>query len=306
MTEQKRPGRARRILTFPVLRVLWAVLIFSVAVVPISIAFGPGRNLLLIETVQAAAAVLALYVVGRFIERRRAEEFGFGHADAWLRNLLVGFLIGAMTLTLVVGALALPGWYRITGLAASRQASKVLLISSGGLAGIMLQALVFFLVVAIFEEVLFRGIIFRIMEEGIGSWGAIVLSSLIFGGAHLSNPHSSLFAAIAIAVEAGVMLGGAYMLTRDLWMAIGIHWSWNFFEGPVFGTAVSGGDFPVMVRSTMSGPALWTGGSFGPEAGLVAFIVAGSIGALLIFLAVRKGETRGPMWATRKTSPEQT
>ncbi|HLF69372.1 MAG TPA: CPBP family intramembrane glutamic endopeptidase, partial [Actinomycetota bacterium] len=155
-------------------------------------------------------------------------------------------------------------------------------------------------------EVLFRGIIFRIMEEGIGSWGAIALSSLIFGGAHLSNPHSSVFAAIAIAVEAGLMLSGAYMLTRDLWMAIGIHWSWNFFEGPVFGTAVSGGDFPVMVRSTMTGPALWTGGSFGPEAGLVAFIIAGSIGGLMIYLAVKKGFTLSPMWRAKEVSPEQT
>jgi uncharacterized protein len=158
------------------------------------------------------------------------------------------------------------------------------------------------LLVAVFEEITFRGLLFRIVEKGLGSWGALLMSAVFFGGAHLGNPGATIGSSIAIALEAGVLLGAIYMATRSLWMVIGVHWAWNYFEGPVFGTQVSGNDIRSLLHSVTDGPVLWTGGAFGPEAGLFAVIAGGIVGAIFIWLAIRRGQIIAPMWARRATT----
>jgi uncharacterized protein len=113
----------------------------------------------------------------------------------------------------------------------------------------------------------------------------------VFGLIHLANPGATLFGALAIAVEAGVLLGAAYALTRTIWFAVGIHLAWNFMEGGVFSTTVSGthNAFQGLLRSELTGPELLTGGGFGPEAS-VAAIGAGVVAAtVLLLLTVRRG-----------------
>ena len=90
------------------------------------------------------------------------------------------------------------------------------------------------------EELLFRGILFRWIEEFGGSWAALAVTSALFGLAHIFNPGATWFSSFAIAVEAGVLLGGAYMLTRNLWLAMGLHAGWNFTQGEIFDVPVSG------------------------------------------------------------------
>lgn len=142
------------------------------------------------------------------------------------------------------------------------------------------------------------------MEEWLGSWWALALSALLFGLLHLPNQNSSLFAALCIAVEAGILLGAAFMLTRNLWLAIGIHWAWNLFEGPVFGTPVSGGAWEEsFVRPVIQGPTLLTGGAFGPEASLYCLLVATAAGVILLWQAVRRGQVRPrPVRRVRRTA----
>ncbi|WP_292683685.1 CPBP family intramembrane glutamic endopeptidase [Novosphingobium sp.] len=154
---------------------------------------------------------------------------------------------------------------------------------------------------AVFEEVLFRGVLFRHIEAMLGSWAALAITSALFGAAHLGNPDASLFAAFAIAVEAGILLGAAWMLTRRLWLAVGIHAAWNFTQGWVFSIPVSGGEAPLgLLITRREGPDWLTGGGFGLEASVVAMIAATLAGLVLLVLAVRRGGVRPPMWAASR------
>jgi membrane protease YdiL (CAAX protease family) len=128
--------------------------------------------------------------------------------------------------------------------------------------------------VAVTEEVLFRGVIYRIVEERTGSVIAIVVSSLLFGLTHLLNGGATLWGTLAIAVEGGAMLAVAYAATRSLWLPIGLHFAWNFAESGIFGSTVSGSTDSEtgLLRTVLSGPAALTGGGFGPEASLFALL----------------------------------
>ncbi len=115
-------------------------------------------------------------------------------------------------------------------------------------------------------------------------WGLIV-SSAIFGALHLANPHATWISAAGI-FFAGLFLGYAYIRTGKLWLSIGLHIGWNFFEGVIFGYPVSGIDTYHLTRISVSGPGLWTGGAFGPEAGLI-LLPAIVLGAGLVYLYTR-------------------
>lgn len=136
--------------------------------------------------------------------------------------------------------------------------------------------------VAVTEELLFRGVVFRILEERAGSIVAIVVSALVFGLTHLVNGHATLWGTLAIAVEGGALLAVAYTVTRSLWLPIGLHFAWNFTESGVFGTTVSGSEGETgLLHTTLSGPSLLTGGDFGPEASLFALLCSLAVTAFL-------------------------
>lgn len=280
----------RRIVTFPLVRLVIAIVIFYVFAKVLAIA---SSGLVPIgfaeaELISGVAALAALLLVGLVIERRSLARIGFP-GRRLLPDLGRGFLLGGILLTLVVGGMALAGWYRVLGLGGDNAAMIAL-------AGLGLTALI-----GIAEEVVARGILFRILEEWVGSWIALAISGLAFGLAHLANPNSSLWAGIAIALEAGVLFGAVYIFSRSLWLPIGLHWSWNFFEGWVYGTPVSGIDTAGLLHSDTAGPTLWTGGAFGPEAGLVAVIVCGGVGLYVIVRCVREGRMITPPWLARLT-----
>jgi hypothetical protein len=283
----------RRILLFPLTLLLIAAVLLAgsaIAIFALLDALKLPIGALTRESVLAGCALLTFIVVGRLIERRTFAELGFGRG--FLRDMGIGLALGAGIISLVIGLLALFGWYQVIGPGA--------LVGAGVVTNLWVAFL--FLLVAVFEEVTFRGLLFRIVENGLGSWGALIVSAIFFGGAHLGNPSATVGSSIAIALEAGVLLGAIYMATRSLWMVIGVHWAWNYFEGPVFGTQVSGYDLPSLLHSVTDGPVLWTGGVFGPEAGLFAVIAGGIVGAIFIWLAIRRGQIIAPMWARRATS----
>ncbi|MCY7280141.1 MAG: CPBP family intramembrane metalloprotease, partial [Sphingomonas bacterium] len=144
----------------------------------------------------------------------------------------------------------------------------------------------------VFEEVFVRGVMLRIMWRAFGPWAAFAISALLFGAGHVGNPGATWFTTACIAIEAGVMLGAFYALTGRLWVSIGVHAAWNFTQGYVFGAAVSGGNFgEALATSTAQTqyPNWLTGGSFGPEASLPAFIVCIAVGALVLWLAWMSG-----------------
>ena len=205
-----------------------------------------------------------------------------------LRDTALGLLAGCAIMAAIVGVAALVDVYNIVG--------------EGSLRELVPAIVSLALYPAVSEELLFRGILFRWIEEFGGSWAALLLTSAFFGLAHLGNPNASPVAAFAIAIEAGVLLGGVYMLTRSLWAPIGLHAAWNFTQGQVFDVPVSGLDSNGFVEMRLSGPELLSGGPFGLEASLIAVVIATAVGAWVVVLAVRKGRVVGPHWLRARSA----
>jgi membrane protease YdiL (CAAX protease family) len=226
--------------------------------------------------VAMAGAGLALYIAFvRLVERRAVTELALPGMG---RELGIGLAVGAGLYTACVLVLMVPGIYRIEGL---NPWSFLLLAVPMAISS------------AVFEELLFRGAVFRILEEWLGSWVALVASSLVFGFVHLLNPAGTVLGAVFISVEAGLLLAAAYLLTRRLWMSMGFHAAWNYTQSAIFSGVVSGGDRdPGLIRSVIEGPAVLTGGSFGLEASLVAFVMCTTTGVVLLHLAIRRGQIR--------------
>ena len=222
-------------------------------------------------------AAYALYV--RLVERRALHEFGRAGA---LQELAAGLLIGAGLFSAALGVLALLGGYRITGVRDDW--------------GVVLLPLCVSVAAAVIEEILLRGVLFRLLEASLGSWIALAISAAVFGVGHLANPNASPFAALAIALEAGVLLAAAFMLTRRLWLAIGIHAAWNFTQSGIFSVPTSGIPMNGLFIGSLSGPQWLTGGAFGAEASVVAVVLCGAAGAVMLVLAARRGHFVAPPW----------
>ncbi len=141
----------------------------------------------------------------------------------------------------------------------------------------------------VMEELLFRGIIFRIVEEMYGTLVALLVSGAFFGFAHYSNPNSGLLPALFIAIEAGLLLGMAYVATRSLWLPIGMHFGWNFTEGDLLGAPDSGHAIHGIFETTTRGNPLITGGAFGPEASIITPILSLIAVGVLYRLVMQRG-----------------
>jgi uncharacterized protein len=140
------------------------------------------------------------------------------------------------------------------------------------------------------EEILFRGILFRVSEEMFGTLAALIVSSAFFGFAHIFNPNATVISSAAITIEAGLLLGFAYTATRSLWLPIGLHFGWNLAEGGIYSTAVSGGKIVHgVINTTMTGTDTITGGAFGPEASIVAVCVGSALTVVFAIVTFRRG-----------------
>lgn len=257
----------------PVMLVLFGV-VFAAVEAGTSAAPDTGLPGLFIGLAAAAAAIAVYTLLVRWLERRAVAELAPRPAAAGLgRGALAGLGLFAVT----IGLIALFGGYRITG--------------TGSVTG-MLAILGLMTAAAAAEELLFRGVLFRLLEELTGSYGALAISGVLFGVIHLVNPHATIWGALAIAIEAGLMLGAAYAATRSLWLVIGLHLGWNFAEAGIFSTATSGtsSQGPLgLFTGTEHGPAVLTGGGFGPEASLLAIVVCAVPTALFVLAARRRG-----------------
>ena len=205
-------------------------------------------------------------------------------------GLTGGFLLGAVLFSAVVGTLALLGSYRIQGLFPFPP-------GSGRVERFGLATLLLFLA-AMAEEVKLRAILFRLLEQSLGTWVAIGLSAAAFGFGHWHNPGATIWSSLAIAFEGGSAARRA--LRRDPLaggVPLGMHWGWNLLEGPVWGTGVSGNQVGVLFQGAVSGPSWLTGGAFGPEAGVPALIVGGIAGILAVVWMVRRGQVIAGPWA---------
>jgi len=278
-----KPSLGARILRFPLTRIILA-LVF--VIVPSGLLstfvhkFLPFLSKTLpITLVGISLALLCYYGFVRLIERRPVTELG---TKGLLKELGTGLLVGAVLFSITIAILFALGVYRVEG---------------SNSWTVLLAPLVMALSSGVVEEILFRGILFRIIEESLGSWIALFISACIFGLIHLVNPQATLVGAVSIIIEAGIMLGAAYMLTRRLWLCIGIHIAWNFTQAGIFSSIVSGNiNLPGVIKAKIVGPELLTGGQFGVEASMVAVIVCLIAGVFFIVKAKQKNRIIQPFW----------
>ncbi len=279
-------GKLWKVLQFPLTRFLIAAFVLLIIQI--------GANALIPIRLHSVAGVLVAFCLivvliaayggyVRVIERRPVEELSLpGAASEFGRGYVTGMLLFMTTMLILV-------------------LSRVAHITSGEGWSALGYACIVSLYVGVTEELLIRGVLFRIVEESLGSWLALAISASIFGGLHAFNPGANVFDSLAIALEAGVLLAAVYMYTRRLWMVIGLHAAWNFTEGGIFGSRVSGGTSHGLLTSTFSGPVLLAGGKFGPEASIVAVVVCLSAAVVFLLLARRRGHIAPPVWRRNRT-----
>ena len=239
---------------------IWLVAgVVGVMVVAASAEFDPVWSVL-----AAVAAVGVYWLVTKYVARRPASEIArAGAVGQWGRGSAVGagfVLVSALVVTLL-------GGYSFS--------------RSGEFLGVFVNAAIVSLVAAVTEELIFRGLLLQALEKWLGSWAALGITSALFGLAHLSNPNGTLWSSLAITVEAGLLLGAAFLWLRNIWFVAGIHWAWNTVVAllgiPVSGFASSGW-FAVEV----SGPELLTGGEFGLEASIVPVLLGLGITVVML------------------------
>ncbi len=276
-----------RILQFPLFRLiaLGALLFFLMGWTEGRIqAFKDSPAIGVAIAIAMALVGMAVYVAwGKFIERREGTELslpGFG------REWAIGAIGGAGLYTGCVLGLMLLGMYQIVGL---------------NPLSYMIPALAMAVKSSVFEELVFRGVLFRSVEDMAGSWIAIAVSSLVFGLLHLINPGATLAGAVYICIEAGLLLAAAYLVTRRLWIAIGFHMLWNYVQSAVFSGVVSGGvALPGLFQDKIEGPSFITGGDFGMEQSIFALILCTTAGIVMLVIAMRRGHLVPAPWNRRR------
>lgn len=215
-------------------------------------------------------AIIGYVLFARWIEGRAVVEL----APRALPEVGVGLALGAVLFALVIGSIWLAGGVEYLGWSPAPVLDYAL--GAAVMGGVV-------------EELAVRGVIFRLLERVWGSWIALAISGLLFGALHLMNPGAGVLTALAIALEAGVMLGAAYLVTGRLWLPIGLHAGWNFTQGGIFGVSVSGNAVGGVMMTAPQGPEWISGGAFGAEASALAVLWCGALGVGLLVLAARRG-----------------
>lgn len=226
--------------------------------------------------------VLAYWLLAKFLEQRRLSDLAPAKAP---KQIAIGWLVG--TGVMVIAALTMAA----VGAMSLQPATES--------ANLIAPFVVLGLVPAITEEIFARGILFRVVEEGMGSWFALIFSAALFGGGHFANPNATAWSSIAIAVEAGLLLGMAYAWTRSLWFVMSLHAAWNFTQGALLGIPVSGIKVNGLMTSTTQGSPWLSGGEFGAEASVLTVIICTSLGLWFLRKAVADGRIVKPAWSRR-------
>jgi len=234
----------------------------------------PLHHALATLSMQLLPALLGYTILVRLIEQRRLHELSLRTIPTYG---LAGLAAGAVLFSVVVGVLWLAGSYHVTGTDPQVDWLPGVLVAGIG-AGIG-------------EEIIARGVLFRIVEEGLGTWWALAISALLFGAAHIFNPGATLWSSASIAIEAGLLLAMLYHVTRSLWACIGLHAAWNIMQGTVYGIPVSGGASNGWLISNRTGPDWLSGGVFGAEASVVALLVCSMLSLALLRIALRRGSS---------------
>jgi len=277
----------QKILNFPITKmVIGLALCLS-----IGLAGQSGTNKLLentslnkdsIELVSAWVLAILVLIIYKFLygfyEKRKISELST-HNLAF--NATAGILIGLILQSLIIYVMYLNKDFRIISV---NRFSDVL------------SSLLFWVAAATTAEILFIGIVFRITEEKLGSWLALILFAIIFGALHFFTPNGNWVASFAIAMHAGFLLGAAYIYSRNLWFPIAIHFAWDFAQSRIFGATVNGTIMKSLLTTKIEGSKIITGGYFGPHGSLQGGLFCLIAGALIMRLSLKQHKIIRPYW----------
>lgn len=235
--------------------------------------------------VDKVVSVLILFLLyrlyTRYVEKREAFELGTRRC---LLELGIGFLISLSLVGSMVLLMAALGYYRVDQTSSGR---------------IIWDGLFFFGIGAFVQVLAFRVVLFRLLEELLGSWSALALVAVIFGLAHLSNQNATAWSTVALIIS-DILLIAAFMFTRRIWLTWGVHWGWNFFQDGIFGMPNSGiTELPSWIQPVIHGPEWVTGGSFGIEASVIAVAMSVVIGYVILRKAITSNQILAPRWRRR-------
>jgi membrane protease YdiL (CAAX protease family) len=256
--------------------------------------------------VYLAGGLGSTWLLARFIDHRPFADYDFHFNRAWWLDLGFGLFLGAFLLTGIFLTEKVAGWIAPTVTMTTADPLPFALA--------FLFKLLVYLAVGVNEELAFRGYQLKNLAEGlagkrIGPRAAIVLafviSSLLFSLGHITNENSTTLSTLNL-VLGGLMLSLPFLLTGELAASIGLHITWNLFEGTVYGFAVSG-SLPSthLLTTQQTGPELFTGGAFGPEAGLVyIFWALAGCGLIIAWVQYRRKQLSLYLPLASYTPPE--
>ena len=237
--------------------------------------YNPGKlidviSIMAHKSIMPTFILIGTYIVLRYIEKSDFGLVGLDFHSGWFRNLLHGMVIGIILMFIGFIVFMIFGWIEIVDLSI-RYNGIVTYLYNG------FYILISMASVAIFEEVCLRGYLFYLIRKRVGVKTAVITTSLIFGLLHLTNTSAISWSVYVIPFSltlAGIMLATAYLARESLWMAIGLHFSWNVFEYAVFN--LNGGARSLLLVTKIQGPSLFVGlpnSSFGPEVGVVGILM---------------------------------
>jgi uncharacterized protein len=257
-----------------------------VALIPYILIFGTNTTgfafLLWGEIAQVIPLTASVFLARHFLDHRSIVSLGLKLEWRALTDIAAGIVITFVMMGLIYAGMSFMGWITFKGFA--WQTDPPLMVI-----GNFILVIFLFLLVGWSEELLSRGYHLQTIASGLNKFWGVIISSVIFGLLHLANPNASWVSAVGI-FFAGMFFAFGYLRSGKLWLPIGMHIGWNLFEGCVFGFSVSGLDVYQLTQIQVTGPDLWTGGAFGPEAGLVV-LPALIIGTTLIYLYTHKRKT---------------
>lgn len=285
-----------KIMQFPLCRLLSALLFMVPATL---LHFGLGsyfRNNVANEyvnlvTVLDVSISMFLFLASywwycRLVERRKPAELSSdGAILEFVRGGGLGLLLMGLSLSLVL-------LFSEFSIAAGTEGWLSLIVS-----------LFFFATPALREEIFFRLILFRLTEEWLGSWPAVLIQALFFGFAHAGNPGATVWSSVAIMISAGGLLAAIYMYTRRIWMVWGVHLFWNYFQSSVMGLPFSGRSRDGILTTNVSGPEWITGGEFGIEASVFVVAICFAVGLFYFWLAFKGQRIVLPTWIRNRQTP---
>ena len=278
----------QKILHFPLTKIIIGVLVCGAVLSVGKLLMGKILDLTILDIsikklitglVVAILAIVSYTYLFKFYEKREVKEFS---KNGLLKSLTIGIVLGVLLQSLTILVIFLKGGYSIVSI------NPILFL---------IPPMTMAFTSAVFEEILMRGIIFRITEEKLGSYFALFISAILFGAMHLGNPNSSLTAAIGLAIQAGLLLASAYIYSRNLWFPIAIHFAWNFTQSGIYGANVSGTMISqTLITAKIEGAEWFTGGQFGPEGSIQATAFCFIATVILLFLSHKEGKIISPYW----------